>query len=89
MKSTLDDGSISSGSFVETSSFDPQKEAAAIKELNRRWEAEADKLKNVGSSQRAPWGDGGASGPGTYWRSRRGRIIGYDEAAEGEGCQGR
>ncbi|KAF4704672.1 hypothetical protein FOZ63_027655, partial [Perkinsus olseni] len=47
-KSKLETGDEpSTSSFVETSSYDPEKEAAAIKALNRRWEAEAEKLRNA------------------------------------------
>ncbi|KAF4707264.1 hypothetical protein FOZ62_029752 [Perkinsus olseni] len=47
-KSKLEtDDEPSTSSFVETSSYDPEREAAAIKALNRRWEAEAEKLRNA------------------------------------------
>ncbi|KAF4669442.1 hypothetical protein FOL46_001440 [Perkinsus olseni] len=47
-KSKLEtDDEPSTSSFVETSSYDPEREAAAIKALDRRWEAEAEKLRNA------------------------------------------
>ncbi|KAF4661330.1 hypothetical protein FOL47_006741 [Perkinsus chesapeaki] len=46
LKSRLE-GEDGTSSFMEASSYDPQREADAIKALDRKWEAEAEKLRNA------------------------------------------